>query len=103
MTALSTAVEGDAQAARLSRSEVIAAIRALTDAEKISLMKIARIYARTTPFGHDDLFQEAVCRLLDGGRALPRETPVRAVLAGAMRSIAWQWKSHAHEQSDELA
>jgi hypothetical protein len=103
MTTLSVAVEGDAQAARLSRSEVIAAIRALTDAEKISLMKIARIYARTTPFSHDDLFQEAVCRLLGGGRALPREAPVLPVIAGAMRSIAWQWKSEAHERSDELA
>ena len=103
MTTLSIAVEGEAQTARLSRSEVIAAIRALTAAEKITLMKIARIYARVTPFGHDDLFQEAVCRLLDGGRALPRGAPILSVLIGAMRSIAWQWRAEAHEPSEDLA
>jgi hypothetical protein len=103
MTTLSVAIEGEGHAARLSRSEVIAAIRALTAAEKITLMKIARIYARVTPFDHDDLFQEAVCRVLGGGRTLPRETPLVSVLIGAMRSIAWQWKSGAHEPSEDLA
>jgi hypothetical protein len=103
MTTVAVAVEGGAQAARLSRSEVIAAVRGLTKAEKITLMKIARIYARMTPFGHDDLFQEAVCRLLGGTRALPREASVLSVLIGAMRSIAWQWRSEAHEPSEDLA
>jgi|HubBroStandDraft_4_1064222.scaffolds.fasta_scaffold57373_2 hypothetical protein len=102
MTTLSIAAEDEPQAARLSRSEVIEAIRTLTEAEKITLLKIAKIYSRTTSFGHDDLFQEAVCRLIGGSRALPREAPFLSVLVGVMRSIAWQWRSEAHESVDEL-
>lgn len=101
-TTLLIAAEDEPRAARLSRSEVVEALRALTGAEKITLMKIAKIYARTTSFGHEDLFQEAVCRLIAGGRTLPRGAPVLSVLVGVMRSIAWQWRSEAHEAADEL-
>src|ERR1700722_1846990 len=56
-------------AAILSPAEAGTAIRALGAADKIALMKIARLYARKTPYDHDDLLQEAMCRVLSGARA----------------------------------
>ena len=58
---------------------------------------IARLYARRTPFDHDDLLQEAICRVLSGKRVWARGVPVRSFLVGVMRSIAWEWKSEPHE------
>src|SRR5579871_4436715 len=60
-------------AAILSPAEAAAAIRSLTAADKIALMKIARLYARKTPYDHEDLLQEAMCRVLSGARAWPRD------------------------------
>jgi RNA polymerase sigma-70 factor (ECF subfamily) len=57
----------------------------------------ARLYARRTPFDHDDLLQEAICRVLSGKRVYARGTPVRSFLVGVMRSIAWEWKSDPYE------
>ena len=96
MTTLSITIEGQAPAA-LSQAELIAIIQALGEADKIALMKIARLYARRTPFDHDDLLQEAICRVLSGKRVWARGVPVRSFLLGVMRSIAWEWKSKPHE------
>jgi DNA-directed RNA polymerase specialized sigma24 family protein len=97
MTTLSITIEGEASTAALSQAELIAIIQALGDADKIALMKIARLYARRTPFDHDDLLQEAICRVLSGKRVWARRVPVRSFLVGVMRSIAWEWKSEPHE------
>jgi RNA polymerase sigma-70 factor (ECF subfamily) len=60
-------------------------------------MKIARLYARRTPFGPDDLLQEAFCRVLSGKRVRARGAPIKSFLVGVMRSIAWEWKCECHE------
>src|ERR1700756_855147 len=62
-----------ADTAILSLTEAEAAIRALTDRDKASLMTIAMMYARKTPYDHEDLLQEALCRVLSGKRAWPRD------------------------------
>jgi DNA-directed RNA polymerase specialized sigma24 family protein len=97
MTTLSITFESEASTAALSQAELIAIIQALGEADKIALMKIARLYARRTPFDHDDLLQEAICRVLSGKRVWARGVPVRSFLVGVMRSIAWEWKSEPHE------
>jgi RNA polymerase sigma-70 factor (ECF subfamily) len=97
MTSLSIPIEGKASTAALSQAELFAIIQALSDADKIALMKIARLYARRTPFDHDDLLQEAIYRVLSGRRVWTRGAPVRSFLAGVMQSIAWEWKSEPHD------
>ena len=97
MTTLSITFESEASTAALSQAELIAIIQALGAADKIALKKIARFYARRAPFDHDDLLQEAICRVLSGKRVWARGAPVRSFLVGVMRSIAWEWKSEPHE------
>jgi DNA-directed RNA polymerase specialized sigma24 family protein len=97
MTTLSITIEGEVSTAALSQAELIGIIQALSQADKIALTKIATLYARRTPFDHDDLLQEAICRVLSGKRVWTRGTPVRSFLVGVMRSIAWEWKSEAQE------
>ena len=97
MTIVSITVEGEASTAPLSHAELIAIIQSLTEADKIALMKIARLYARRTPFDPDDLLQEAIYRLLSGKRAWARGAPFLSFLVGVMRSIAWEWKGEPHE------
>jgi DNA-directed RNA polymerase specialized sigma24 family protein len=79
-------------AAILSPAEAGAAIRSLTAADKIALTKIARLYAKKTPYDHEDLLQEAICRVLAGTRAWPRHLATLPFLWGVVRSIAWEWK-----------
>ena len=79
-------------AATLSPAEAGAAIHLLTAAEKIALLKIARIYAKKTPYDHEDLLQEAICRVLSGQRTWPRDLATLPFLWGVIRSIAWEWK-----------
>jgi DNA-directed RNA polymerase specialized sigma24 family protein len=79
-------------AAILSPAEADAAIRSLAAADKIALMKIARLYAKKTPYDHEDLLQEAMCRVLSGARAWPRDLAALPFLWGVVRSIAWEWK-----------
>jgi hypothetical protein len=78
--------------ATLTAREIRKAIQKLTDGEKTAIMKIARLYALRTPYGHEDLFHEALCRLLEGTRAWPRGAPPVLILAGIMRSVAWGWR-----------
>ena len=88
---VSTAAPGPA-AASLSLAEARVAIRALNVADKAALMKLACLYARKTPYDHEDLLQEAMCRVLAGARAWPRHVAALPFLWGVVRSIAWEWK-----------
>jgi DNA-directed RNA polymerase specialized sigma24 family protein len=89
--------------ATLSQAEVVKTLRALTDGDKTALMKIARAYATKTSYGHEDLFQEAICRILSGARAWPRKVPVLSFLVGVMRSIAWEWRSEPQGEAGDAA
>jgi DNA-directed RNA polymerase specialized sigma24 family protein len=88
MTTIEIKLGGD----ELSPAEVAQAIRALSDAEKTALIKIAMHYARKTQYGYEDLIQESFLRVLDGRRPWPRRVGVVSFLAGVARSIAWDWK-----------
>ena len=90
-------------AAILSPAEAGAAIRALTAADKIALMKIARLYARKTPYDHEDLLQEAMCRVLAGARAWPRDLAALPFLWGVVRSIAWEWRKELPDKPPDGA
>lgn len=90
-------------AATLSPAEAAAAVRALSAADKTALMKVARLYARKTPYDHEDLLQEALCRVLAGARAWPRHVAALPFLWGVVRSIAWEWKSELLERAPEAA
>jgi hypothetical protein len=90
-------------AAVLSAAEAGAAIRSLTQADKIALMKIARLYAKKTPYDHEDLLQEAMCRVLDGARAWPRHLTALRFLWGVVRSIAWEWKNELPDKPSDIA
>ena len=90
-------------AAALSPAEAGAAIRSLGAADKIALMKIARLYARKTPYDHEDLLQEALCRVLSGARAWPRTLAALPFLWGVVRSIAWEWRSETFDATPDGA
>jgi DNA-directed RNA polymerase specialized sigma24 family protein len=81
-----------AEPAILSPAEAETAVRALTDDDKASLMTIATMYARKTPYDREDLLQEALCRVLSGKRAWPRDLAPLPFLWGVVRSIASEWK-----------
>jgi DNA-directed RNA polymerase specialized sigma24 family protein len=84
--------------ASLSLAEARAAIRALSVADKAALMKLACLYARKTPYDHEDLLQEAMCRVLAGARVWPRHVAALPFLWGVVRSIAWEWKTEFVER-----
>src|SRR6202040_1689093 len=88
---------------RSSPAEAEAAIRSITAADKIALMKIARLYARKTPYDHEDLLQEAMCRVLSGTRAWPRGLAALPFLWGVVRSIAWEWKKELPDKPPDRA
>jgi hypothetical protein len=52
---------------RLALCQVESALASLSDGEMIALMKIARLYARKTPYDKEDFIQETVARVLSGG------------------------------------
>ena len=87
----------DASAASYSQAEIAQAIESLAVEHKTALMKVARIYARRTVYGHEDLIQEAFMRVLDGRREWPRGLHVVPFLCGVMRSIAWDWRVENHD------
>jgi hypothetical protein len=78
---------------RLSLLEVECALASLSDGERIALTKIARLYARKTPYDKEDLIQEAFARVLSGRRAWTKGIGPVLFLGGVIRSIAWDWKS----------
>jgi hypothetical protein len=78
----------------LSAGEIIKLIKALTDAEKTALVKIARYYAKRTSYDYEDLINEAYSRVLDPERRTWRsDVPPLIFLGGVMRSIAWEWRN----------
>src|SRR6516165_1470428 len=79
--------------ARLSLSQVEHAVASLSDGERIALTKIARLYARKTPYDKEDLIQETFARVFSGRRAWTKGTDPVLFLGGVIRSIAWEWKS----------
>ena len=87
-----TAGEGERAADHLATAEITNAINTLRDGEKTAIVKIARLYARKTSYGHEDLLQEAYCRVLDGRRGWLRGVPAVLFFQGVVRSIAWEWK-----------
>ena len=84
----------EAQAEILAPDEIRSAINTLPVGEKAALVKIARFYARKTPYEYEDLIHEAYCRALDlERRTWRRGVPALVFLAGVVRSIASEWKS----------
>jgi DNA-directed RNA polymerase specialized sigma24 family protein len=78
---------------RLSLSEVEHAVASLSDGERTALTKIARLYARKTPYDKEDLIQETFARVFSGRRAWTKGTDPVLFLGGVIRSIAWEWKN----------
>jgi len=78
------------------------AIGWLTAAQKTALVKIAKAYAWKTRYGHEDLIQEALTRVLEGKRAWPRGLPAVVFLRGVMRSIASDWGPEDRDDSVDV-
>ena len=78
----------------LSRAEIEIAVGRLTAGDQTALILIAKHHARNnrTRYEYEDLVHEAICRVLDGRRAWPRDVPATVFLGGVIRSIAWEWK-----------
>ena len=68
--------------AQLSLWQVERALASVSEGEKIALMKIARLYARKTPYDKEDLIQEAFARVLGGRRAWTKGTGPVLFLGG---------------------
>ncbi len=100
MKGLASDVENSAAA--LSAAEVARALEGLTAGEKTRLARIAKLYARTTSYGHEDLIHEAYVRILDRRREWPRGVTAVPFFAGVMRSIAWEWKADAQSELLDL-
>jgi len=83
-------------------AEVSRALRDLSAKDKTLLVKIARAYAWKTSYGHEDLIQEALTRVLEGKRAWPRKLPVAVFLRGVMRSIASDWPPERHDDAVQV-
>jgi DNA-directed RNA polymerase specialized sigma24 family protein len=98
-----TAAGPEPAAAVLSAAEAAAAVRSLTATDKTALIKIAWLYARKTPYDHEDLLQEALCRVLAGTRAWPRDLAAVPFLWGVVRSIASEWKRQPPDPEPERA
>lgn len=79
-----------AQAVRAvwTEGEVQLAIRELTDAELLGLQQTARALGRACRLAPNELLSEAIARVLDGARKVPRSERLIVVLRRAMSSIA---------------
>ena len=88
--------------ATLSPPEVVRAVNTLTNGEKTALIKVARLYARKTPYDHEDLVQEALTRVLDHRRLWPVGMSATLFLGGVIRSIAWEWKHEFHGEETDV-
>src|SRR5215471_15818487 len=91
--------EVEAVASR-SPAEALTAVRSLSDADTTALLKVARVYARTrrTRYEYQDLFHEALARILEGKRNWPPGVPFVIFVSGVMRAIAWEWRADAHNE-----
>ena len=82
------------------------AIASLSVEDKSALLKIAKAYARTrrTRYDYEDLLQEAITRILEGGQKWPTGVPFKAFICGVMRGIAWDWRGETQQaEADEEA
>lgn len=86
----------------LERSEIIARLKALSQAELIRLTRVARLRCLGTDYGPDDLLQEAVRRILDGQRTVPSDQPFLACLIQVMRSVAWASRKRLRAVAKEV-
>lgn len=103
MTTVSASVGFESSTAARSQAEVINELKALTDGDKTALMKIANAFATKTYYSHEDLFQEAICRVLSGTRTWPRDVAALSFFVGVMRSIAWEWRSEEQDEPPDVA
>jgi RNA polymerase sigma-70 factor (ECF subfamily) len=92
--------EVEAAVASHSPAEALAAVRSLSDADRTALLKVARVYARTrrTRYEYQDLFHEAIARILEGKRNWPTGVPFVTFVVGVMRAIAWEWRAEIHNE-----
>ena len=97
---MSLQVELPAEAYTLA--EASQAIRSLSAEHKTVLVRIAKAYAWKTSYGHDDLIQEALTRVLEGKRAWPRNLPIVVFLRGVMRSIASDWGPESRDDAVDV-
>jgi hypothetical protein len=75
----------------LSEAEIRSEISSLTAGERTKLIKTASYYAwkgRISFEEPDELFHEAICRVLDRKREWPRDLEKLRFLAGVIKSIA---------------
>jgi len=91
--------------AHRSPTEALEAIRSLSDRDKTVLIKVAKAYARTrkTRYDHQDLFHEAIARILEGKRGWPQGVDILAFLCGVMRGIAWDWRTQIYDEAPEAS
>jgi DNA-directed RNA polymerase specialized sigma24 family protein len=87
----------------LSRSEIIKELQCLTDDDIVRLNKVARLYAAKTAFDHEDLYQEALCRLIEGRRTWPRGALAVWIIRGILRSVAYEWRRIDLPESGHLS
>jgi hypothetical protein len=73
----------------LAVAEVTARIRAMSDADKIRLIRTSTYLSFGGARSPADLRQEAIRRAIAGTRKCPNGLSIIAFLKGAMRSIAW--------------
>jgi DNA-directed RNA polymerase specialized sigma24 family protein len=99
---VSAPVEQESSAETYTATEISRAISSLTVEQKTALVKIAKAYAWKTRYGHEDLIQEALTRVLEGKRAWPKKLPAVVFLRGVMRSIASDWQSENADDSIEV-
>jgi len=76
-----------------SQPETVARLAQLSDGEKISLLKIAKLYARHAGNDHQTLLREAFTRVLTGTKVWPKEAGAIEFITGVLRGVAWGWKS----------
>jgi len=92
-----------AQAVRAvwSEGEVHLAIRELSDTDVHRLLLIARGLIRGVGLDPKELLGEAITKLLDGSRKVPRSEKLMPVLVNAMRGIVWnERKLHDNARVD---
>jgi hypothetical protein len=91
--------------AKLSTSEVRAAIAALDPDEKRKLKRTAKMWSNRFGITDDEkILQTALARALDGTRKCPRELAILPFLFGAIRSISSsEAKSIARSPIDQYA
>ena len=72
----------------LSSEEFYERLKALSGADNLRIRKISEVWAARCGLAPDDLFQEAVTRVLEGSRNCPSRVGVVPFLAQVMRSLS---------------